>query len=79
MKRVLLVEQLSAVSPTTETETDEDKTGSGVNVFVLVTNPGELPTQKVYVTISDVEVAVKVTDSPSQKSVLLKAVELKFI
>ena len=44
MKRVLLVEQLSAVSPTTETETDEDKTGSGVKVFVLVTNPGELPT-----------------------------------
>ena len=30
-----------------------------------------------YVTISDVEVAVKVTDSPSQKSVLLRAVELK--
>ena len=32
---MLLVEQLSAVNPRTETETDEDKTGEGVKIFVV--------------------------------------------
>jgi hypothetical protein len=32
---VLLVEQLSAVNPSTETETEEDKTGSGVKMLVV--------------------------------------------
>ena len=34
MLRVILVEQLSAVSPLTETDTDDDNTGEGVNRFV---------------------------------------------
>ena len=33
MYRVLLVTQLSAVNPRTETDTEEDKAGEGVNVF----------------------------------------------
>tara|TARA_X000000950_G_scaffold258598_1_gene326241 strand:+ start:913 stop:1026 length:114 start_codon:yes stop_codon:yes gene_type:complete len=33
MKSVLLVAQLSAVSPCTETETEEDKAGEGVKVL----------------------------------------------
>ena len=31
---MLLVEQLSAVNPTTETDTEEDKTDEGVKIFV---------------------------------------------
>ena len=31
---MILVEQLSAVSPLTDTETEDDKAGEGVNTFV---------------------------------------------
>ena len=66
MSKVWVAVHPAAVSTRTDTEVVEDNNGAGVKVLVVVTDCGMPPTKKVQVAIAEVELAVKVIDSPSQ-------------
>ena len=72
-----------AVSTITDTDVVEDSIGAGVKVLVVVTNCGVPPTENVQVDIAEVEVTVKVIESPSQnvedEADDAKAVDIKLI
>ena len=81
MSKVCVAVQPAAVSAKTDTETVADNTGEGVNTFEVLTCWDIPPTEKVQVAIAEVELAVKVIDSPSQNveddAEDAKAVEVK--